>query len=242
MPSSRGGARVPPQQQRAVHPRSALPSPLPPRSQALPEALPGEIGRPPRRGRQKWTSAGGGDAQRRRQRPRSAAEPNTGPSSFGPATAAAAMIVRHPRDACRRDRPVSALSGTDTDRKRRRRHPAADGREHAWRRPVLVMAGPPSECDEARRPLLDTSPQPPRARPPPRASSRSGRRAANARTPTRAARRSREKAVTWRDAEEAIETIERELREEEEEAMREVEANERDRFEHREALLLEQQL
>ena len=55
-------------------------------------------------------------------------------------------------------------------------------------------------------------------------------------------RREAEKAVTWREAEEAIETIERELREEEEEAMREVEANERERFEHREALLLEQQL
>ena len=36
VPAGRGGARVPPQQQRAVRPRSALPSPLPPRSPDLP--------------------------------------------------------------------------------------------------------------------------------------------------------------------------------------------------------------
>ena len=50
------------------------------------------------------------------------------------------------------------------------------------------------------------------------------------------------KAVTWREAEEAINAVERQLREEEEEAMREAEANKTERFEHREALLLEQQL
>ena len=54
---------------------------------------------------------------RHSSRPTRAAKPTTGPSSFGPATAATTTIAGPPRDACRRDRPVSALSGTDIDRK-----------------------------------------------------------------------------------------------------------------------------
>ena len=83
MPAGRGGARVPPQQQRAVRPRSALPSPLPPRSPDLLEALPCEIGR--RFGDGHRPEAAAETPGGRQQGPHSAAPPDPGPSSFSPA-------------------------------------------------------------------------------------------------------------------------------------------------------------
>ena len=96
------------------------------------EALPGEIGRPPRRGRPTPTSAGGGDAQGRQPRPRSAAEPTTGPPFVA---AHSSPLPPAPLTSLRPCSPPRPSSGVAAARRRRRRRNdvAADERARSPR-------------------------------------------------------------------------------------------------------------